>query len=323
MATVKDHMAKFSAAVMLPSDKTEIKPVLKSQSAGMTAPGSLLHYGQELKNANIEVARLKASQGLPALILISLLRSSPYQTRKIDESKVSELISNLSSNPLSTPITVRLKEDGFYEIIAGHHRVEAYKHLGRESIQASVVNLTDAEAEKLVFYDNLLAPQLSDFEKFQGFAQLKKNHQLTQDQLATDAGISRSLIANLMSFERLPPLALEKLSLNVHAVGSNLAVKLAALPENLSDRIVLAIDKIIDERLTQKAAIPWIEEKEKPQKPIPKQIKSGRYKYADLIRKDTHVSIRFASAEDAQAIEDALFDLLAARAKGVTNANKG
>lgn len=286
------------------------QPVEGRKSTGMTAPGALASFSKDFKDIEAELIRLKATQGLPAMLPISQLHSSPYQTRRIDEQKVSELIANLTANPLSTPVAVRKKGDGEYEIVAGHHRILAYKRMGRTEIPASVVVISEEEAQKLVFYDNLLAPQLTDFEKYIGFSKMKKTRGVSTEQLSIEAGVSKSLVVYIMSFERLPQGVLNKLEQHPGAIGANLAVKLCALPASSEDRINQAIEMIDDGRLNQSKALAWIEQKEKPVKKELITIKSGRYKFADVSRREGQLTIKFANLEDASDLEKEIVELL-------------
>lgn len=312
--SIKKHMQQFTAGILNPDEgPPETKSPAPPSRTGMTAPGALAHFSKDFNDMEREVARLKQSQGLPATISRDLLDPSPYQTRKIDENKVAELVANLTANPLSTPITVRRVGER-YQIIAGHHRDAAYGVMGRKEIAGSVIDVTDAEAQRLVFYDNLLAPQLTDFEKFAGFAALRSARGMTMEQLATEAGISKTLVSYLMSFDRLAPEVFAAVEKHPTVIGATLAAKLATLPTQLNERTAQAIELLANGQLLSSNAIAWIEQKEKPVKPESTTIKSGRYNYADVVRRDKQVTIRFADSEDADAIEQALIDLLKAKA---------
>lgn len=311
---MKKHMQMFTAGILNPDDGPSAAARTAPPSrTGMTAPGALAHFSKDFTDMEREVARLKQNQGLPATISRDLLDPSPYQTRKLDENKVAELVANLTANPLSTPITVRRVGER-YQIIAGHHRDAAYGVMGRKDIAVSVIDVTDAEAQRLVFYDNLLAPQLTDFEKFAGFAALRSARGMTMEQLATEAGISKTLVSYLMSFDRLAPEVFAAVEKHPTVIGATLAAKLATLPTQLNERTAQAIELLANGQLLSSNAIAWIEQKEKPVKPESTTIKSGRYKYADVVRRDKQVTIRFADSEDADAIEQALIDLLQAKA---------
>lgn len=312
--SLKNHMSKLTDGILDDSKQLPRPAQEKRIQVGMTAPGGLAHFSKDFTDMKVEVDRLKASQGLPATLLIAELHTSPYQTRRLNEEKVAELTANLMANPLSTPITVRRIGKDQYEIVTGHHRVEAFKHLGRKEIPASVIELTDAEAERLVFYDNLLAPLLTDYEKYAGFARLKSTRSISIEQLATEAGVSKALVGIIMSFERLPADVIEIIANNPTCVGANLASKLATIPDTLSSRVLEAVQLIADNRLSQAGAMAWVNQREKPTKPETTTIKYGRFKFADVVTRDNQISIKFADPKDAVEIEQAIVALLKAHA---------
>jgi ParB family chromosome partitioning protein len=60
--------------------------------------------------------------------------------RKVAPAKVKELMVSIETIGLRTPITVRPgKQDGRYVLVTGRHRLESYKRLGREQIEATVM----------------------------------------------------------------------------------------------------------------------------------------------------------------------------------------
>lgn len=312
--SIQSRMSKLTDGIMDSGNKpasSELPPPRKVT----TAPAALAHFSADFNHLKVEVDRLKSTQGLPATIPLTQLHYRPNQTRRIDEKKVAELVANLMANPLLTPVTARKRSDEQYEVIGGRHRIEAYRRLGRAEIQVSVVDLSDDEADRLVFYDNLLAPQLTDFEKYQGFSQLKKARNISNDQLAMESGISKTLVTYLMSFDRLPEPVLNAIASQPSTVGANIALKLAMLPASMTDRTVQAIGLIADERLTQANAVAWIEQKDKPTKPEATTIKSGRQRFADVVRRENQISIKFAAAEDAVELEQEILEFLREKSK--------
>lgn len=320
--SLKDQMKAMELGVLAPN-KPSTAAINKAPDqlganpkghTSMTAPGELAKFSKEFQALESEVESLRTQQGLPATIALSQLHRSPYQTRRLDEIRVAELMENLRHNPLTTPISARLIKPGYYEIVAGHHRVEAFFRLGRTEMPVSVVTLTDSEARRLVFYDNLLAPSITDYEKFKGFNEIKKSEGLTNEDLAIQSGISESLVGMIMSFSRLPEQVFPILDQFPSSVGSALVSKLCTLPESVSDRIVEAVTRISDGRLTQANAIEWIKGAETKVKTPWITVKSGRLKFAEVARRDRQVTIRFANQEDAEAIQADLMDILKLRA---------
>jgi ParB family chromosome partitioning protein len=71
--------------------------------------------------------------------------------------KLSRLVESVKENGIMTPIVVRKKEDGTYETLAGHNRVNAARIAGLTRVPAEIKeNITDAQAKIIVTDSNFL-----------------------------------------------------------------------------------------------------------------------------------------------------------------------
>ncbi|MCC7005692.1 MAG: ParB/RepB/Spo0J family partition protein [Ottowia sp.] len=228
----------------------QIQSLTKALEEAQKEPFNTPSKIQELEK---ELEKLKGTQGKPLVLPINKLLPSELQTRKIDVTRISELAEHLAHNKLTTPVIVRPdpKNKECFEIIAGHHRVEAFKKLGRSEIDAIISPMDDDEAAKRIFFDNLMAPDLPDFEKYKGFAAIRKRTGQSYDALAKDAGISKSLVGHYFAFERLPNPAKEFLSKYPKTIGANTAQKIASLKTS-DELILIALQKISIGELDQK-----------------------------------------------------------------------
>ena len=75
---------------------------------------------------------------------IDSFENHPFKVNN-DES-LKELSKSIKENGLLNPLTVRLKEDGRYELISGHRRKLAMELLGMNEASAYVKELSDDEA---------------------------------------------------------------------------------------------------------------------------------------------------------------------------------
>ena len=242
-------------------------------------------------------------EGKPFMVPISLICESPYQTSPINDEKVADLMENLEKNPISSPIVLRRGHQGRLEIVAGRHRVEAYKRLGRQEIESTLRDLNDDDAEKLVFYDNLFAPSMTDFQKYLGFSQRKTRLGLTQEQLSEESGVSRTVISKLLSFDGLPERVFNALKENPQTIGANAAADFVNLAKNQPDLAIEAIYSIALGNMTQKAALTWLKAggNKKPEDlkttPTKTLIKSGKHKYAELVQRENRLVISLNAAD--------------------------
>lgn len=87
----------------------------------------------------------------------------PFQVR-LDED-MDQLVESICANGIITPVTLRQKEDGRYEMIAGHRRRKACEIAGFATIKAEIRDLTRDEATILMVESNLQRSTILPSEK--------------------------------------------------------------------------------------------------------------------------------------------------------------
>ena len=144
-----------------------------------------------------EEAKLSKIRDIP----ISEIDEFPDHPFKVlmDED-MEQLVESIKRNGVMTPATVRLKEDGRYELISGHRRKKACELAGLETLKCEVKELTRDEAiivmvesnlqrsvilpsEKAFAYKMRLEKQLDDIERGIDDVQASKGEQFTVKQL--------------------------------------------------------------------------------------------------------------------------------------------
>ena len=76
-----------------------------------------------------------------------------------------QLVESVKRNGVMTPATVRLKEDGRYELISGHRRKKACELAGLETLKCEVKELTRDEAIIIMVESNLQRSVILPSEK--------------------------------------------------------------------------------------------------------------------------------------------------------------
>src|SRR5207302_7313665 len=92
-----------------------------------------------------------------------------------DEAKLAELADNIRQHGVLQPILLRQLpkgEAGMYELVAGARRYRASKLAKRESIPATVRELTDAQALELQVIENVQRVDVHPLDEAQGYAAL-------------------------------------------------------------------------------------------------------------------------------------------------------
>lgn len=93
--------------------------------------------------------------------------------RTINAKTVKRLAESIDQIGLRHPVTVRRKGDN-YILVAGAHRIEAFKKLGREHIPAIICSFTNADARLWEIAENLHRADLTKLERDENVAEWVK-----------------------------------------------------------------------------------------------------------------------------------------------------
>lgn len=124
---------------------------------GLTAYDELFKDDKEIKEG-----RLPKIYDIP-LELIDDFPNHPFKVR-MDED-MDQLVESVKERGLITPITLRPKEDGRYEVVSGHRRKKACEIAGLSTIKADVREMSRDEAIILMVESNLQRSTILPSEK--------------------------------------------------------------------------------------------------------------------------------------------------------------
>ena len=124
---------------------------------GLTAYDELFKDDKELKEG-----RLPKIYDIP-IELIDDFPDHPFKVR-MDED-MDQLVESIKERGLITPITLRPKEDGRYEIVSGHRRKKACEIAGLSVVKADVREMSRDEAIILMVESNLQRSVILPSEK--------------------------------------------------------------------------------------------------------------------------------------------------------------
>ena len=97
------------------------------------------------------------------LELIDDFPDHPFKVR--DDEDMMQLVESVKERGIITPITLRPKEDGRYEIVSGHRRKKACELAGFETVKADVREMTRDESIILMVESNFQRSQILPSEK--------------------------------------------------------------------------------------------------------------------------------------------------------------
>ncbi|SAL32599.1 ParB, partition protein [Caballeronia cordobensis] len=295
-------LAKTANIGSKPSESAQARPV---NTEPRTSPGRLMDAQHRINTAQARIKELESQLEERAALEVPLdaLVEVNGRRRKLTAEQFQELKSNLAQHALATPILVRGLSEGRYEIVAGHNRVAAYRELGRTTIRANVASIEEGEIEFAAFFSNLLSPSLTDFEKYWNFKRLQELSGLSRSEISESAGLSKSHVTRIFSFDALPEAAKIALAERPERLGSNAAQKLAALTEaGKSEKVIEAVRRLIDdENFTQDRAVALAAEKPKVAAPSATVVRSGRRKVCEISTRNGVVGVRFFEKDATDA----------------------
>ena len=279
--------------------------------------GALLGDG----GAEDVVSKTVAPDIKDAVVTLKIVDVEPNreQPRKdFDDEKLEELASSIKEHGVIQPILVSHSENGFYSIIAGERRWRAAKKAGIKTIPAIIKDFDNLKIQEVALIENLQRENLNPVEEALGYKKLMEDFSLTQEQISSKMGKSRSSVANSLRLLNLAPDVLDALKNNKISFGH---AKVILSLDDKTKQSELA-KKIIDGDLSVRATEQLLKEKDtKPAKnkkvnlsvklafeKIEKSISSAlgtNVKIADKGNKGT-IQISYYSKEELERIIEIL-----------------
>lgn len=109
-----------------------------------------------------EEAKLSKIRDIP---ISEIDEFSDHPFKVLMDEDMEQLVESIKRNGVMTPATVRLKEDGRYELISGHRRKKACELAGLETLKCEVKELTRDEAIIVMVESNLQRSVILPSEK--------------------------------------------------------------------------------------------------------------------------------------------------------------
>lgn len=180
----------------------------------------------------------------------------PYKVK--DDDDMLQLIESIKENGVITPIIVRPKPKGRYEMISGHRRLQACRHLGHMTIRGQVLELDKNAATVMMVDSNLARSNILPSEKAFAYKMrldaMKKQGKRTDltsrpldtksradERLGDQVGESGRTIQRYIRLTNLIPLLLQMV--DEGKIAMRPAVEISYLPEKLQNKLADCILK--------------------------------------------------------------------------------
>ena len=231
------------AAAPTPSPSPRTAPV-SGGASGVSTPPNALHIP------------IGSQQMLP----MDQIDVSPHQPRLVfDQDALASLTSTIDLVGLNNPITVRRKEDGRFELIAGERRFRAFQLKHEAYIPGFVRDLGEKEAAILAMTDNDAREDLSDFERALGYQRLLKlGHCLNQMDISRCVGRSMATVSRCLAYFKLPQVVIDMLMQRPELIGTKVVADFVAFHEQGCTELVIAAVVKVEKGMSQENALNWL-----------------------------------------------------------------
>ena len=145
---------------------------------------------------------LEEKEGELLYIDISMIKPNPFQTRR-DFTGIEELAESIKQSGVLQPVLVRRDPEGF-TLIAGERRWRAAIKAGLKRIPAIIKDIDDRESAVITLVENVMRDDLSPLELAEDLEKLRREFNLTHEELAKISGMDRSTVTNLLRLLKLP-----------------------------------------------------------------------------------------------------------------------
>jgi ParB family chromosome partitioning protein len=138
-------------------------------------------------------------------IPVDEIHANPRQPRKrFDHESTAGLADSIRAQGVITPLLVRPRSAGGFELIAGERRWRAAREAGIATLPALVREAADRDALVLGLVENVAREELTPVEEARAYAVLMDEFELMLGEVADRVGRSKPAISNRMRLLELP-----------------------------------------------------------------------------------------------------------------------
>ena len=152
----------------------------------------------------VEDQTTTSQKSTPKELPVHVISRGRYQPRRAMEPQaLEELAASIRTQGVMQPIVVRPISSDRYEIIAGERRWRATQMAGLDSIPVVIKDVPDEAAIAMALIENIQRENLNPIEEAYALQRLQSEFELTQQEVASAVGKSRSAVANLLRLMNL------------------------------------------------------------------------------------------------------------------------
>lgn len=151
-----------------------------------------------------DVAGSSEADGLLEIPISAIVANTQQPRSRFDEEALVSLTDSVRELGVLQPVLVRRVDGGQFQLIAGERRWRAARRAGLPTIPAVVRDVDNRRSLEHAVVENLHREDLNALEEASAYQQLISEFGLTQEQVSTRVGKSRSAVANTLRLFQLP-----------------------------------------------------------------------------------------------------------------------
>jgi len=186
------------------SNDEQARPASQSRNASaeqVPTPSNQSQSGGQKDQEKLSGIALKSIMEIP----IDVISPNPHQPRSdFNEASLQELASSIKEHGVLQPLVVSRKDDGSFELIAGERRLQASKLAGLEKVPVIIKKVNEQNKAEISLIENIQRYDLNPIEEARAYKKLQDAFDMTQEEISTRVGKSRSTVSNAMRLLNLP-----------------------------------------------------------------------------------------------------------------------
>lgn len=127
-----------------------------------------------------------------------------HQPRKtFEDAGLFSLADSIHRHGILQPLSVRRKENGNYELVAGERRLRAARLLKMPAVPCIIIDADEKTSAVMAIVENIQRKELNYFEEAIAIKALKELYDMTQEQIAQSLSVSQSYVGNKLRLLKL------------------------------------------------------------------------------------------------------------------------
>ena len=153
---------------------------------------------------DLKVINCQSAKESVVLLNTAQILPNSRQPRKIfDDAALFALADSIHRHGILQPLSVRQKENGSYELVAGERRLRAASLLKMPRVPCIIIKADEKTSAVMAIVENIQRRELNFFEEANAMKTLKELYAMTQEQIAQTLSVSQSYVANKLRLLKL------------------------------------------------------------------------------------------------------------------------